>query len=363
MIENEGYPVEVHSVITDDGYLLTIHRIPGSPESTPIFLQHGLMASSFDWVIGGKKRFALAFLLADQGYDVWMGNARGNIYSRCHIYYAPSQSEFWDFSWQEMGLYDLPAAIDYIAETTNQNVTYVGHSMGTTMFFVMAIERPDIASKINIMFGLSPIVYMSNSRSPLRFIAPYIEFFKTFMDLVGIEYHLQHKELMYTTALMKLIFNVGCTLLDQQICFDIIFYLVGYNPVQFDRDLLPDILSHNILAGISTKTLAHYAQEANTGKFSYYDYGKFSNRQIYKNIDPPDFDISKIQVPIGILWSQNDLLADPQDVQKFYEKLPMGIFNHKVSDGNFSHIDFILAKNAYDEVYKILIEAIENFTK
>lgn len=72
-----------------------------------------------------------AYLLADAGYDVWMGNARGTEISRQHVTLDPEKEEFWAYSWQHIGQKDLPAFIDYILEKTQyKKVTYVGYSQG-----------------------------------------------------------------------------------------------------------------------------------------------------------------------------------------------------------------------------------------
>lgn len=39
----------------------------------------------------------VAFLLADQGYDVWLGNARGNTYSKGHIRLPLDSAQYWNF--------------------------------------------------------------------------------------------------------------------------------------------------------------------------------------------------------------------------------------------------------------------------
>ncbi|KAL0127535.1 hypothetical protein PUN28_003064 [Cardiocondyla obscurior] len=96
MIRKAGYPAEAHGIETEDGYLLTLHRIPGNKNQPPVLLQHGLLGSSADWIIPGKDK-SLALILADQGYDVWLGNIRGNTYSRAHVSLSPSDSKFWNF--------------------------------------------------------------------------------------------------------------------------------------------------------------------------------------------------------------------------------------------------------------------------
>lgn len=189
-----GYPAETHSVITDDGYILEVHRIPGSPQSPPatgkrvVFLMHGLLDSSATWVIMGPNN-GFAYMLADLGYDVWMGNARGNTYSRNHVTYRPDgwrRRNFWDFSWHEIGVYDLPAMIDYVlAQTNQQKLQYAGHSQGTTSFFVMASERPEYNDKIISMQALAPVAFMSNLRSP--FVRAMVLFLNT-LD-VSIIFH------------------------------------------------------------------------------------------------------------------------------------------------------------------------------
>lgn len=55
IIRKEGYPAEAHVVLTEDGYILTMHRIVGKSGSPTIFLQHGVLGCSMDWIVLGKK--------------------------------------------------------------------------------------------------------------------------------------------------------------------------------------------------------------------------------------------------------------------------------------------------------------------
>jgi lysosomal acid lipase/cholesteryl ester hydrolase len=131
-----GYPVEQHNVITKDGYILSVQRIPHGIKSGPshspkpvIFLQHGLLDASSTWV-NNYPNESLAFILADQGYDVWLGNVRGNRYSSGHTKHSRNSDSYWRFSYDEMALIDLPAMLEYALEK-NGNIqleAYIGHS-------------------------------------------------------------------------------------------------------------------------------------------------------------------------------------------------------------------------------------------
>ena len=61
---------------------------------------------------------ANALMLARAGYDVWLGNNRGNRYSNRHVSLTTKDKEYWDYYQQDMAENDLPTFIDYIIKTT-----------------------------------------------------------------------------------------------------------------------------------------------------------------------------------------------------------------------------------------------------
>lgn len=157
MIRDEGYPAEKHEVVTEDGYILSLHRIPNRTRGNKVMLlMHGLLSSSACYVLYGKN-ISAAYKYSNAEYDVWMGNYRGNTNSRHHTRLDPEKTAFWNFSWHEMGVYDLPAMIDYILAATNHaQLIYVGHSQGVTGIFVTLVERPEYNKKISILHAMTP---------------------------------------------------------------------------------------------------------------------------------------------------------------------------------------------------------------
>ena len=63
-----------------------------------------------------------------------------------------------------MGTKDLPAFIDFVLDRTGlESISYVGHSEGTTQFFLGASLMPEYFSeKINLSILLAPVAKTTN---------------------------------------------------------------------------------------------------------------------------------------------------------------------------------------------------------
>lgn len=74
-----------------------------------------------------------------------------------------------------MGKYDLPAVLTFIGEQTNKTgeIIYIGHSMGTTMFFVYSSLYKNATRTVKMMVALAPVAFMSEVQSPIRYLAPF----------------------------------------------------------------------------------------------------------------------------------------------------------------------------------------------
>ncbi|XP_049528330.1 gastric triacylglycerol lipase-like [Dermacentor silvarum] len=154
LIASKGYPVEEHNVTTRDSYVLMMQRIPAGRaersvqlhQKPAVILMSGLQGSSADYVVNMPDQ-SLGFMLADNGYDVWLANVRGTRYSS-HLHLKKSSSGFWDFSLDEMISYDLPDQIDTVLNVTQQEALfYVGWSQGTAIMFGLLSSKPEYNQK------------------------------------------------------------------------------------------------------------------------------------------------------------------------------------------------------------------------
>lgn len=355
MVAAEGYPIEDHYVTTPDGYILNVHRIPygksGKSNGKVAYLQHGILVSSSDWIIQGSGK-SLAYILADEGYDVWMGNVRGNIYSRNHTSFNPDTDEgFWLFSWHQIGVIDLPTIIDYVLEQTGaESLYYSGHSQGTTAFYVMTASLPEYNDKIKAHVSLAPIGFMNHMTSPLmKIMAIWEKPLSALLSLIGVNEFLPNDG--FLSLMTEAICQEG---VGQVLCKNALFAVCGFSPSQMNTTLLPTVMAL-APAGSATKQFLHYAQEINSGKFRQYDWGTLQNLKDYGALSPPDYDLSKITAPVYLIHSRNDWLAGETDVERLCTGLGNCAAKLLVSDYSFNHLDFTYGIDAPTLIYSKVV--------
>ena len=168
-------------MLTKDGYLLGLHRLCtpkgarrtsiGTQANKPVvYLHHGLLMNSEIWVCLTSPDRALPFVLVDRGFDVWLGNNRGNKYSKKSIKYDPNSKEFWNYSIDDFAWHDIPDSINYVLDITQvKNVSYIGFSQGSAQAFAALSIHPQLNQKVNVFIALAPAL------SPTGLAAPVVD--------------------------------------------------------------------------------------------------------------------------------------------------------------------------------------------
>ncbi|KAJ8967155.1 hypothetical protein NQ317_000961 [Molorchus minor] len=312
-----GYPIKKYKVTSEDGYIIALYRIPHNntdlnTKRQPVLLHHGIGGQALFWML--KQQNSLAFFLVNNGYDVWMATARGSGQSRQHKYLTTDDPMYWNFSFHEMGVCDLPALVEFIANTTGQkgNIIYIGHSMGTTMSYVYASEKKDHASAhLKALISLAPVAYM-------EYVSPLLK--TSFLPFLVLERHLI-KAGIYATgnsrAFQQIFYKICSTHPSIVPCFMAMAIATGLSE---DQEELPVFVSY-FPSSISLKTLHHYIQIVTSrGRFQHFDYG-LDNRRYYNSSLPPIYDLTEITLPVHLFVGQEDVLATEKDTAKLYNKL------------------------------------------
>jgi len=364
IIRCHGYPAKEYKVTTEDGYILTMHRIEHGKSNAGddfyrpvVFLQHDFLGSSADFVIQHHSK-SLGFILADYGYDVWMGNFRGNSYSREHSSLNPNKRHYWDFSIDELAHYDLPAMLTKALEvTTEGDLMFVGHGMGTTAFMAMAHYRPDLSQKIRLANFMSPMAYISNMKSPIGLLAREEGILQFFDNWFG------DGELLPSSNLIDCLASLFCkNPATVGLCTEFVFIITGFDSEQLNITLM-DSFMHHSPAGTSSKTLLHILQLVKSGGFHGFDWGsKHANEEHHGAEGIPTYNLYDVESPVALYYGDNDLLADITDVEKTISELPfiasipnLWIMIHEVDYTNWNHVDFVWGMDAKTYVYKDLI--------
>uniref|UniRef100_A0A667Z0U9 Lipase, gastric n=2 Tax=Myripristis murdjan TaxID=586833 RepID=A0A667Z0U9_9TELE len=355
IIRRWGYPAEEHEVQTEDGYILTINRIPHGLKHTAsgpkqvVFLQHGLLAAGSNWITN-LPNSSLGYVLADAGYDVWLGNSRGNTWSRKHRTLRPDQDDFWKFSYDEMAQKDLPAVVNHILKTTGQEqIFYIGHSQGTTIAFIAFSTLPELANKIKLFFALAPVATVAFTTSPMTKMSVLPDFL--IWDLFG------KRDFLPQSDMIKWFAEHFCSKERlSELCGNIFFVLCGYDEKNLNVTRTPVYTTH-CPAGTSVQNMVHWAQLVNAGKFMAYNYGRAGNMAHYNQSTPPEYHVRDVKVPTAVFSGGQDTLADPKDVAVLLTQVSNLTFHKHIE--HWDHLDFIWGLDAPQEMFHDILKLLQ----
>ncbi|XP_022901512.2 gastric triacylglycerol lipase-like [Onthophagus taurus] len=356
IVQRRGYTIEEYQVETKDHYYLKVFRIP-KPGKTPVFLIHGLYSSSISFVLAGNH--SLAFVLAEAGYDVWLGNFRGSRYSRGHKFLHDDSFKYWDFSLHELGVYDISTQLELINKITEKPIAYIGFSLGTIAGHIYSATYPTRAKQIiKVMISMAPTALLETSISGLRTIGP------LFPSIAATVNAYSHGELLPRNGVIKNVINSICLPYPHQMrsCLAIIQSGFGFSEDQINPETLPIILAQD-RDSISMKVVLHQRQIVHSRKFRQFDYGHSGNVKEYHQDVPPLYHLNDIRVPNHFIRAKGDLLGTKNAVEELYHYLPDDVQKgiYVVDHPTFSHTDFLWGKDAYYLVYKHILEFLSTF--
>jgi len=121
-------------------------------------------------------------------------NARGNFYSRRHLYLDPdTQKDFWDFTFQEIGDFDLKATVEFILKEKGEDkkITLIGYSQGTTgITYALNEHEAYYRDKINLFVAIAPAIFFSHSNEEmLKSLADIKELQDMVLEMNYLEFH------------------------------------------------------------------------------------------------------------------------------------------------------------------------------
>lgn len=353
LIAHFGYPVEEHMVVTADGYILSLQRIPHGKNVTnttsfprpTVLLMHGLMQNSEVWVCWQES---LAFTLADSGFDVWLGNIRGNKYSGKHIELKPHQSQFWDFSLDEFAMQDLPATINYILTNTGvSRVAYVGFSQGTGAAFAAFSLLPSLSAKISLFVALAPAAKARGLKQ--GWLRTFVNMAPESLFLIMGTRTALSISLFWRSVLPRRLFaNVidgSCKVLFE-------WHMRNIGTTERKALLYPHLFSLT-----SVKTVAHWLQIAACDRFQQYDENQ-NFQKGYRGTQPQGYPVHQIGCRMALFYGAADSLTD---IQWLLNQIPADTPRERIE--GYEHMDLIWACDAHEKVFPKVVAALQQAQK
>ena len=352
-IQNFGYNLEVHEVETTDGYLLSLwHLIPKKTPTKVAYFQHGLSDTAWCFFQSGSR--SLPFLLIKEGFDIWLGNSRGTIFSTRHKTKDPTDknSGFFDFSMDENVNYDLPATIKYIkSKTGGKKMSYIAHSQGSTIFFMLYMKNPSlIESSFDHFTSIGTVPNIAYAVfGPIKLLDTIYGLFEK-LNLSKGFLTLTHAQRLKVANFCKTIpsackafFETGANIRKtNRVNYDNIYNYLYYYP-----------------GGTSQNNLLQWSQIHKLKQLVYYNpnFDKDKTATAYNTNN-----LKKWKVKALVVRTDCDTFSSYQDVTDLYNNINAEYkSNMKLLDiTNYGHLDVLAADSAYNDIFVPMVNFLKN---
>ncbi|MFS7972272.1 putative triacylglycerol lipase [Helianthus anomalus] len=361
VITELGYPYEAIRVVTNDGYVLLLERIPRRDARKAVYLQHGVFDSSMGWVSNGVVG-SPAFAAFDQGYDVFLGNFRGLV-SREHVNKNISSREYWRYSINENGIEDVPAMIEKIhevkmselkslserdtTEETNTEQPYklcaICHSLGGAAILMYVITRrieqkPHHLSRVIL---LSPAGFHHDSTFAFTALAYFLLWFAPVLQPLIPGFYIPTRFFrMLVNKLARDFHNYPAV---GGVVQTLMGYLLGGDSSNWVGVLGLPHYNMNDMPGVSFGIALHLAQMKRARKFRMFDYGSpAANMRAYGSPEPLDLGeyYGLIDVPVDLVAGKKDRVIHPSMVRKHYRLMREAGVDVSYNEFEYAHLDF-----------------------
>ncbi|EEF50639.1 uncharacterized protein LOC8286736 isoform X5 [Ricinus communis] len=360
VITELGYPYEAIRVITSDGYVLLLERIPRRDSRKAVYLQHGILDSSMGWVSNGVVG-SPAFAAYDQGFDVFLGNFRGLV-SREHVDKSISSRMYWRYSINEHGTEDIPAMIEKIHQVKTAELKIsqpdleeeipndqpyklcaISHSLGGAAMLIYVVTRriEEKPHRLSRLILLSPAGFHEDS-SLVFTVAEYI-----LCPLASILAPIVPGLYIPTRFCRMLLNKLARDFHNYPAVGGLVQTLMG-KILGGDSSNWVGVLglphyNMNDMPGVSLYVAHHLAQMKRAKKFIMYDYGSASaNIEVYGSPEPLDLGeyYGFIDIPVDVVAGRRDNVIRPSMVRQHYKVMKDAGVDASYNEFEYAHLDF-----------------------
>lgn len=400
LIEQAGFKHRTHFVEADDGYITQMIRIINPLadrkrlRQPPVAMFHGGTLDTGQYIIQSTRQHhperwprvqgqihtswnrSLGFMLANNGYDVWLVGSRG-----CN---RANQGHKFVKGYKPLYTYDLNASPDWVTKQLELSFTYwsnhtfddiidkeiprqlerimlltgspkvsvVALSNSSPSTMAVLASKPKLAKKVHNYVAIAPLLSAKNSNRALRV------FFETIGTKLPDQFGNLVMELILSRPIRDAILALNQSPLLRYSLIKIITNIAFGSSPRFQTLIEPNALNH-ILNPFGFRSIKHISQVLLAGKIQKFDFGPIENQLRYGSIFPPAYDMSKMTCANWmIVTAEHDQLSTYEDVQKLATTTPKRPYRHLYWK-NANHVDLVMGADIDTRVNLPILEFMQ----